>query len=124
MKKNSVVIILAFAIFQSGTASADVFKCRTTSGQSVFSDTPCSSGAKVEKARSDESVTYERKFQAMDVNRRNAVQLHSIQMENMIYMESVRAQNAAAERAESIARMEAYRAKVEAARKKSQRIKD
>lgn len=118
MNKHCVLAMFAIAMLQSGAAYPDVFKCRTASGQTVFSDTPCSAGQKVEKARADESVSYEQQRQARDVTRRNAAQLQSIEAENQAYKESVRSQNAAAERADAMARVDSDRAKADADEKK------
>lgn len=81
--------VLLLALLISGTSLADVYKCRTSAGNVVFSDAPCADKAKLEKTQSSESVPWERRAQAEEVNSRARIQLGEIEAEKAAYNREV-----------------------------------
>lgn len=53
MRRYMFLLVLAFSL----TSQAEVFKCLSPSGETVFSDVPCDEGEKFEKVRPSESVS-------------------------------------------------------------------
>nr|WP_265945703.1 DUF4124 domain-containing protein [Dechloromonas sp. A34] len=53
MRRTIFLLLLACSM----TSQAEVFKCRSPSGETVFSDVPCDEGEKFEKVRPSESVS-------------------------------------------------------------------
>lgn len=95
MRYGCVIVFLAVAV--AVPVQAQVFKCKTPKGETVFSDTACDKGATFEKVRPSEHVSKEEYDQARSVHSRNTSQLRQIEASNAAYNRSVtRQQNIAA----------------------------
>lgn len=100
MRYGLILVFLAVAV----PVQAQVFKCKTPKGETVFSDTACDKGATFEKARPSEYVSGDEYNQARSVHSRNMSQLRQIEASNGAYNRSVtRQQNIAAMEVEPVA---------------------
>lgn len=100
MRYGFVIAFLVIAV----PVQAQVFKCKTPKGETVFSDTACDKGSTFEKARPSEYVSREEYNQARSVHSRNTSQLRQIEASNGTYNRSViQQQNIAATVVEPVA---------------------
>lgn len=90
---SKLMLLLVVGVLSS-SGHAQTFKCKTPSGATVISDTPCTNGARAEKVQSSEYISPERQRQAIEVNQRNARQLQGIEAANEAYQQQLQRQQA------------------------------
>mgnify|MGYP000002198776 CR=1 FL=1 len=100
MKVGTVVLMALIAMPLPSFAQA--FKCTTPTGAKVFSDNPCTAGAKTERVQANEYISPERQRQAQEVHARNAEQVRGIDAANEAYRAALKQQNERIQQADAI----------------------
>lgn len=88
--KNFRPSIALLALFLSTQANAQLFKCKTPSGSTVVSDTPCKGGNKTVDVRQFEEVPLERQLQAAELRSTQSQQLNKLEADEAAVREQRR----------------------------------
>ncbi len=129
MKVGTMVLMVLMALMVVPMPSfAQAFKCKTPSGTTVISDSPCTSGARTERVQANEYISPERQRQAQTVYSRNTAQVNEIEREKSAYGQQLQRQQATwaradAEQARINAERAAEQARIDAIKQEAEKLK-
>lgn len=75
-------LLLAIALGGASCAQADIYRCRTPTGQILITDMECPASAGIDSVRNSEAPTPQQQREAAEVRARRKRQLEAIEAEN------------------------------------------